>query len=266
MNPGIYYLYEYKNNHRMRNTGFLKLTKKPDCWLLQIQARNIPVTNQHLVPLCAILTKQEHSVSKKISELPCNSHIISAQLTLPDSAIDLISSMENLHGFLILLPDESFLTATESQFHLDINEIFSTTVQPETLKPVPEPAPDLSASEYNDNNNLFEASDTTNLLSPSKTIQKIHRSDLKILPKKCWNLANNSFLLHGYHNYHHLLLIEENGHYQLGVPGVYDIREARAAEIFGFPKFIDSYNDQLELSSDECNTQETFGYWCHYIY
>ena len=61
MNPGIYYLYEYKNNHCMRNTGFLKLTKKPDCWLLQIQARNIPVTNQHLVPLCAILTEQEHN-------------------------------------------------------------------------------------------------------------------------------------------------------------------------------------------------------------
>lgn len=262
MNPGIYYLYEYKNNHCMRNTGFLKLTKKPDFWLLQIQARNIPVTNQHLVPLCAILTEQEHNISKKISELPCNSHIISAQLTLPDSAINSISSMENLHGFLIPLPDESFLTATESHFHLDINEIFSTTVQSET----PDPAPDLSASEYNDNDNLFEASDTTNLLSPSKTIQKIHHSDLKILPKKCWNLANNSFLLHGYHNYHHLLLIEENGHYQLGVPGVYDIREARAAEIFGFPEFINSYNDQLELSPDECNTQENFGYWCHYIY
>lgn len=262
MNPGIYYLYEYKNNHCMRNTGFLKLTKKPDCWLLQIQARNISVTNQHLVPLCAILTEQEHNISKKISELPCNSHIISAQLTLPDSAINPISSTENLHGFLIPLPDESFLTATESHFHLDINEIFSTTVQSET----PDPAPDLSASEYNNNDNLFEASDTTNLLYPSKTIQKIHHSDLKILPKKCWNLANNSFLLHGYHNYHHLLLIEENGHYQLGVPGVYDIREVRAAEIFGFPEFINSYNDQLELSPDECNTQENFGYWCHYIY
>lgn len=262
MNPGIYYLYEYKNNHCMRNTGFLKLTKKPDCWLLQIQTRNIPVTNQHLVPLYAILTEQEHNISQKISEIPCNSHIISAQLTLPDSAINSISSLENLHGFLIPLPDESFLSATESHFHLDINEIFSTTAQSET----PDPAPDLSASEYNDNDNLFKASDTTNLLSPSKTIQKIHHSDLKILPKKCWNLANNSFLLHGYHNYHHLLLIEENGHYRLGVPGVYDIREARAAEIFGFPEFINSYNDQLELSPDECNTQENFGYWCHYIY
>ena len=111
MNPGIYYLYEYKNNHCMRNTGFLKLTKKPDCWLLQIQARNIPVTNQHLVPLCAILTEQEHHISKKISELPCNSHIISAQLTLPDSAINSISSMENLHGFFETTPvkKEEFL-------------------------------------------------------------------------------------------------------------------------------------------------------------
>ena len=96
--------------------------------------------------------------------------------------------------------------------------------------------------------------------------RKLSLSDLTVLPRKFWFLSNNSFLLHGYHNYHHLLLIEENGHYQLGVPGVYDIREARAAEIFGFPEFINSYNDQLELSPDECNTQENFGYWCHYIY
>lgn len=307
MNPGIYYLYEYKNNHRMRNTGFLKLTQKTDFWLLQIQSRNIPVTQQHRIPLFTILTKQDRTVSKNLSELPCNHHALSAQLTIPNTNQPAIPSMQDLRGFLIQLPDGNWLAATEAHFHLNINEILETTVQSSSENPTEDSThpvetepntqsklsevesqselseakfdspsefseersdspSELSASEYKATDETSTSSETINVLSPSRTIRKIHRSDLKILPRKCWNLANNSFLLHGYHNYHHLLLIEENGHYQLGVPGVYDIREARAAEIFGFPKFIDSYNDQMDLSAAECNTQEKFGYWCHYIY
>lgn len=330
MNPGIYYLYEYKNNHRMRNTGFLKLTQKPDFWLLQIQSRNIPVTQQQQVELFAISNDDDnviaeeavsksqsssHSTSKKLSELPCNHHSISARLTIPYTGQEPTPDVHNLHGFLIGLPNGNWLAATEAQFHLDINKLLSPSVS-EASVDIPEndttghstdiPENDasehstdisegdissfptesfesttstLSASEYTEqthestesstepkDSESFVNSDLQNFSSPAKTIRKIQRSDLKILPRKCWNLANNSFLLHGYHNYHHLLLIEENGHYQLGVPGVYDIREARAAEIFGFPQFIDTYNDQMELSAAECNTQERFGYWCHYIY
>ena len=49
--------------------------------------------------------------------------------------------------------------------------------------------------------------------------EKISRQDLSCLPRKEWRLANNSFLLHGYYNYHHLLSIEEDGKRWLGVPG-----------------------------------------------
>lgn len=309
MNPGIYYLYEYKNNHRMRNTGFLKLTQKTDFWLLQIQSRNIPVTQQHRIPLFTILTRQDRTVSKNLSELPCNHHALSAQLTIPNTNQPAIPSMQDLRGFLIQLPDGNWLAATEAHFHLNINEILEATAQSDSGKilensiQIPEnehdTPPELSETKSDTPSELSKAESDTPSESPkedsdvptelsaseykgitetsmspepidappqARTIRKIHRSDLKILPRKCWNLANNSFLLHGYHNYHHLLLIEENEHYQLGVPGVYDIREARAAEIFGFPKFIDSYNDQMDLSAAECNTQEKFGYWCHYIY
>ncbi len=100
---------------------------------------------------------------------------------------------------------------------------------------------------------------------PCGNLKKIRRSDLSILPRRHWNLANNSFLLHGYHNYNHLLLVEEDGHYWLGVPGIYDAREARAAELFGFPQFTRSCHQQLSLSKDEYNETADFGYWCRYI-
>ncbi|MFG6365567.1 MAG: hypothetical protein K1W32_13285 [Schaedlerella sp.] len=106
---------------------------------------------------------------------------------------------------------------------------------------------------------------SANPTAPTQTVKKIQRSEMSILPRKYWHLANNSFLLHGYHNYHHLLLIEKDGHYWLGVPGIYDPREARAARLFGFPQFTDSYNDSLQLTDDECSPQENFGYWCCFL-
>lgn len=97
------------------------------------------------------------------------------------------------------------------------------------------------------------------------TARKIDRSELCLLPKKYWFLANNSFLLHGYHNYNHLLLVEEDGHYWLGVPGIYDSHEARAASLFGFPQFTRSYTEALQLEEEERNDDADFGHWCRYI-
>lgn len=101
--------------------------------------------------------------------------------------------------------------------------------------------------------------------TPSLSARKITRKELSILPRKFWGLANNSFLLHGYHNYDHLLLIEEDGHVWLGVPGIYDAREARAAELFGFPQFTRSYVPLLNLTDEERDEQGDFGHWCRYL-
>jgi hypothetical protein len=98
-----------------------------------------------------------------------------------------------------------------------------------------------------------------------KKVRKIQRSDLSTLPRRYWNIANNSFLMHGYHNYNHLMLVEENGHFWIGVPGLYTTREARAAELFGFPQFTQSHVEQMELDTEEKDTAENFGYWCRYM-
>ena len=49
--------------------------------------------------------------------------------------------------------------------------------------------------------------------------------------------VHNSFLLHGYYNYGHLVLDEKNGRIRLGVPGNYYEREEVVAGMFGFPDF-----------------------------
>ena len=95
--------------------------------------------------------------------------------------------------------------------------------------------------------------------------EKIKRQELSRLPRKEWRLANNSFLLHGFYNYHHLLYIEDRGEVWIGVPGIYHEKEKVAANDFGFTDFRRMTDVQIELSEEEKNTGVDFGYWCRKI-
>ena len=67
---------------------------------------------------------------------------------------------------------------------------------------------------------------------------RIEPQDIGILPMKHWGLAGNTFLLHGYYCFHHLLLARcENDSYILGVPGFYHQNEKILATMFGFDSF-----------------------------
>lgn len=69
---------------------------------------------------------------------------------------------------------------------------------------------------------------------------RIEPQDIGILPMESWFLASNSFLLHGYYNFNHLLLgwkTDKPEAFILGVPGIYDRREKIMAGMFGFESF-----------------------------
>lgn len=66
-------------------------------------------------------------------------------------------------------------------------------------------------------------------------------SDFVLFPEASYKAVNNSFLLHGYYNYQHLLLarVEQKGEYAyyIGVPGNFYEREKQVAIMFGFESF-----------------------------
>ena len=95
--------------------------------------------------------------------------------------------------------------------------------------------------------------------------KKIQRNELAGLPRCEWRLSNNNFLLHGYYNYRHLVLIDEGNQLKLGVPGIYHEREARAAATFGFPEFIAEADVNVTLEPQERNENQQFGYWCRQV-
>ena len=66
-------------------------------------------------------------------------------------------------------------------------------------------------------------------------------SDFVLFSAESYQLVNNSFLLHGYYNYRHLLLARVERRdtvvYYVGVPGNYYEREKQVAVMFGFESF-----------------------------
>ena len=65
--------------------------------------------------------------------------------------------------------------------------------------------------------------------------------DFVVLRERCYQMTHNSFLLHGYYNYRHLLLMRqdtpEQVKYYIGVPGNFYEREKQVARMFGFESF-----------------------------
>lgn len=379
MKPGIFYLYEYNNSQKLRNAGFMKVTRYYRSCTLMLNARGIPVAYSDTIKLCAFYLENDLTNSSVLAEITCTNHAFSARLNSAESRFPEGHTLDTIDGFFLPLPNGHILAAAAPGIAVDPKKLLAapsdhaapekesgddspssdlssdtfmeleaeslqecgteapaepdpidsepesceSTAPPEqnasaeqespdeqdipfeqecspepdnepesdnTLESVYAPesecspeqctparssscdgqSPAMEQPPHNGQNPIAEQpsqsqDSSAKPTAPTQTVKKIQRSEMSILPRKYWHLANNSFLLHGYHNYHHLLLIEKDGHYWLGVPGIYDPREARAARLFGFPQFTDSYNDSLQLTDDECSPQENFGYWCCFL-
>lgn len=86
---------------------------------------------------------------------------------------------------------------------------------------------------------------------------KLEPQDMGIFPMDKWVLANNSFLLHGYYAFRHLIFAKKRNkdgfEYILGVPGLYRDREKFMAGMFGFKDFKGVRDCRREYGE--------FGYW-----
>lgn len=122
---------------------------------------------------------------------------------------------------------------------------------------------------------------------------QIELRDIRELPRKFWNLGNNSFLLHGFFNYHYLLLgkrtEEDKETIFIGVPGMFHSQEHVMASLFGFSEFLpgrkegerqqdrntkqefqeiesqEQFLETLRAAELERKSGNQFGYWCHFM-
>lgn len=112
------------------------------------------------------------------------------------------------------------------------------TVAEEQKKPAPKPTAVLSTDKWEQLQHMYP---TVHPFRDDREFLSITPSDFVILERSYQKMVQNSFLMHGYYNYRHVIL----GRYQskgedvfyLGVPGTYYEQERMAAEMFGFEAF-----------------------------
>lgn len=99
---------------------------------------------------------------------------------------------------------------------------------------------------------ILDTYDNIHPYGDERVYVQLEPKDFIILSGKYQHLVNNSFLLHGFYNYRHVILGKEGETYYLGVPGVFYEREKMVALMFGFEAF--------ECESGESKAGE-FGYY-----
>ena len=222
------YLYEYQNGKRVRNIGFMKIEKQMDKYLMRIYAKNVD-------DIQGILFQKENG-EKYVGGWEAE-----------------------------MLPVDEPTTVTMPQQQPTVRDT-PQDIQEQPAPPQMQALTDNLQTPHEHQESLLEQEEIDSYIPPRNiTYEKIARQDISRFPRKEWRIANNSFLLHGYHNYHHLLYIEEDGKIWLGVPGVFHEKEEVAAKAFGFPEFRRLTDVDLELEENEKNTYEDFGYWCRQI-
>lgn len=94
---------------------------------------------------------------------------------------------------------------------------------------------------------------------------RITPEDLHCLPEEGKRYVENSYLLHGYYRYRHVLLGRRTGkekeEYVLMVPGIYSVKETELAMLFGFSEFLPVKKTNPETGG-AASGKALFGYFC----
>lgn len=301
----IRYLYEYEGNQKKRNVGFVKVeqdgkettisvhgkglcgksNENISCYLIKLDSE---MGNILFVPAgeiqigmiscggCFCYTeeliragygKTEQSVGQTCEK---KDDICGLGLGDPKEAFYVALWNEEMYGDLdiarakVFQEFDSDKTAGESKSidekEAEVETQFGDDEETENLEEEQE-----TVEESSEKKDLKKDDRDIDLQNFRRQIMKIQRGEISILPRCEWKLANNNFLLHGYYNYRHLVLIDEGNQLKLGVPGIYHEREARAAATFGFPEFIAEADVNVTLEPQERNENQQFGYWCRQV-
>lgn len=292
MNPGSYYLYEYESCCRRRNLGFLQISSNNYSYLLTLHVKNLPIVPGEQLEVHAFILENQTLTGSPVALLQCSGQNLSTQLVISGERFPHKRTLKHIDGFIIFsitknrsqhwiassvpLPDfysfsdcslstEEILSSEPENPSLSEESLITEDTVSETVSEAALSDASIDAASTEEVPTEVTPTEETAIQDASIQARKITHAEISTLPRRFWPLANNSFLLHGCHNYHHLLLIKEKDHLWLGVPGLYDPREAHIANLFGFPQFTSSYISILELTEDECENSESFGHWCRYL-
>ena len=221
----IRYLYEYENGQRIRNVGFVKVDEKPESTTVSIHGKGLRLNGDEVMKL--YIFYMDENVCRGIwqGDIKDVNPALNYRLIFTKEDTGRPENYSQIEGIILSVSDGRKFAAAwnDVEVHVDGMRMWDA----------------------------YEEIDA--YISPSNpAYEKIERRDIARLPRCEWRLANNSFLMHGYRNYHHLIFLEDEEGLWLGVPGIYHEKEGKAAEAFGFPRYLEG-------------EEEDFGYWCRKV-
>lgn len=293
----VTYIYAYENNNKNQNVGFAKVDIRGDYCQVEIHLKRTGYTNVKC-PVYLFVRENEVIVGVEIGEIAlvngCGDFV--RQLNC-NGVGETPYCMKDMKGILIFLDDTVMFASQwdERAIYRDNFKPYEETKeipveqaavaekpeesgqmeklqvesvqtqqsgeqQSEELQPEAQRSGDMWMDLWEKLNGMYGAK---NLFENMPEISGIHMElkDLRELPKKYWYLGSNSFLLHGFFNYRHLLLgkveNESGRKWFIGVPGIYQNQEKVLAAVFGFPEFRQEKDTGVKTGQ--------FGYWYRFM-
>lgn len=285
----IRYLFEYGQEEKLRNVGFVKVEQGDQAAVIHIHGKGLGLKNGSGIRIYLIYEENGGCVGILLGNELEASPALNVQLSYTADSVGVPENYERICGVMLVSLDGRRFAAmwNDGQPRMNLEQMQEWREQPQ---PEEQPEENMEPQMLEDETELQEAgqaveesdfseSDTAieesveEILTESVEVQapprwkitKIQRGEISILPRSEWRLANNNFLMHGYYNYRHLVLIDDGNVLKIGVPGIYHEKEARAAAAFGFLEFIGEEDANITLRPEERNVEQQFGYWCRQV-
>ena len=273
----IRYLYEYEQEKKMRNVGFVKVEQDVDQCVIHVHGKGFRMEENAQGLRAYLFWNTEDKcigIPQGVTEVP--GPAVNWQLCYTPEDVGKKENYNLVNGIILKDVNGHWYAAVWNDdvvnvCRMEMWKMEEDSVQgeePECKKGLaqdeePECKKETLQDEESESGELEDDLEKEACLGGK--VRKIQRKDMVCLPRCEWRHANNSFLIHGYYNYHHLILTVRDDRLKLGVPGVYHPQEEKAAESFGFPEFIPAEELDLKLTDEEKNDREKFGYWCRDI-
>lgn len=271
----IAYIYEYDGRVRLGNKGFVRLDIRNGCGRLYISVRDIREKNE-ILPFSFYCWRQGIMHSVALGELKCTDGMGELRINFKPEQIEDSLTFADICG-LVIGKGERMYGAEWDERGINTALLDYNGARPQETLQVAQAGEDENGDEAagatetadaavagkQEIGNWREIFAEENILQPFDDDMMYDCVETKpelmrFSPFSAQNFGQNSFLLHGFYSYGHLLVGKmarpgKSRRYFVGVPGVYNNRERVMAAMYGFENFRKSIRRDYK--------HPYFGYW-----
>lgn len=253
----IRYVHAYEGEEKIQNAGFLRMEACEEKVFLELRISKLRSTDNGVCPVFLLGGGKEEAFGEIHLE---GGRGCLEKKNLPQDDLAGGIGYEQLEQIYVKMPDKRVLRCmiSEEKLHVTWKEPPEPEKEPIEGAAIEVCAERTAGGSYETeerahkvDNRIPETADKWQyLLSAYPHIRPfedereyilLKPQDLVILPEKYFGLTGNSFLLHGFCNYEHLILSKERRYgetvFYIGVPGNFYHKEKQVAVLFGFESF-----------------------------